>query len=361
MTSPTDPTPASPARAEAHFAALLDLETDCWDVHEAMQNNQPGFVVLDVRSPELYNEGHVPGAVSLPHGRIVERNLSAHEPDTVFVVYCAGPHCNGADKAALRLARLGRPVKKMIGGVTGWIDEGFELVATPTTEQHQPQTESQMDAPSSATELHRLPERGRHDRSTIDAIIDEALVCHVGISTEDGPVVIPTLHARIGDQLVIHGSAASRLLRQARDRRICVTITHLDGLVLARTAFHHSANYRSVVIFGEAGEIEDLAERDRALDALVERLVPGRMADLRPNNEKELRSTRVLRIPLDEASAKIRSGGPNDDAEDYERPIWAGVVPVTTTFGPPITDPGMTMDVAVPDYAADYRRPAGLD
>jgi len=118
---------ASPEVALAHFEALLSLETDCWDVHEAMATGRPGFVLLDVRSPALFAAGHVPGAVSLPHGRIVERNLAEHPPDPLVVVYCAGPHCNGADKAAVRLARLGRPVKKMIGGIEGWKDEGFDL------------------------------------------------------------------------------------------------------------------------------------------------------------------------------------------------------------------------------------------
>lgn len=122
---------ASNERALEHFAALLAHETDCWDVHEAGRRADPGFVLLDVRSPELYAAGHVPGAVSLPHGRIVERNLASYAADTLFVVYCAGPHCNGADRAAVRLARLGRPVKKMIGGVTGWLDEGFGLATLP--------------------------------------------------------------------------------------------------------------------------------------------------------------------------------------------------------------------------------------
>lgn len=121
---------ASPERAIAHFLGLLEFETDCWDVHTALAASHPGFVVLDVRSEALFAKGHVPGAISLPHGRIVERNVAAYPPETLFVVYCAGPHCNGADRAALRLARLGRPVKKMIGGITGWLDEGFALEAT---------------------------------------------------------------------------------------------------------------------------------------------------------------------------------------------------------------------------------------
>lgn len=125
----TDVPAASPERATAHFQSLLEFETDCWDVHAGLAGSHPGFVVLDVRSEALFAKGHVPGAVSLPQGRIVERNLAAYPPGTLFVVYCAGPHCNGADRAALRLARLGRPVKKMIGGITGWLDEGFTLEA----------------------------------------------------------------------------------------------------------------------------------------------------------------------------------------------------------------------------------------
>ena len=129
-TNPVTAVPAAPPeRAQAHFEGLLAFETDCWDVHEALRQQDPGFVLLDVRSPEQYAQGHVPGAVNLPHGRIVERNLAEHDPQTLLVVYCAGPHCNGADKAAVRLARLGRPVKKMIGGVEGWKDEGFPLTS----------------------------------------------------------------------------------------------------------------------------------------------------------------------------------------------------------------------------------------
>lgn len=145
-TSPVTAIPAaSPADAVAHFRALLSLETDCWDVHDALSRNLPGFVVLDVRSPEAYAAGHVDGAVNLPHGRIVERNLASYPADTVFVTYCNGPHCNGADKGALRLALLDRPVKKMIGGVTGWLDEGFTL--TPPSNDHSPSPGKGTDAP----------------------------------------------------------------------------------------------------------------------------------------------------------------------------------------------------------------------
>ncbi len=210
---------------------------------------------------------------------------------------------------------------------------------------------------SDTVAVKRLPERGHYDAATIAEILDEALVCHVGLTTDDGPIVIPTLHARIGDQLLLHGSAASRLLRTARDQRICVTVSLIDGLVLARTAFHHSVNYRSVVIMGTPREITDLKEKDTVLDQLVERLIPGRMADLRPNNEKELRATSLLSLPLDEASAKIRTGGPNDDAEDYDLELWAGVVPMSTTYGEPITDPNMRMSVPTPSYASEYGRP----
>lgn len=213
-------------------------------------------------------------------------------------------------------------------------------------------------ATTSRTEVKRLPQRGSFDRDTINAIIDEALVCHVGIVDAEGrPVVIPTFHGRLGDDLLLHGSAASRLLRTARNSEVCVTITLLDSLVLARTAFHHSANYRSVVIFGVPEQITDDDEANTALDALVEALVPGRVSEVRPNTQKEIRATAVLRLPITEASAKIRNGPPVDDEEDMDAPVWAGLVPVTTTFGPPITADDMRVDLAPSDSAANYHRP----
>lgn len=217
-----------------------------------------------------------------------------------------------------------------------------------------------MSVQSERTTVKRLPQRGHYDREVIDAILDEAVVCHVG-TIEDGlPMVIPTLHARDGDDLLLHGSVASRMLRTARTQEVCVTVTLIDGFVLARTAFHHSVNYRSVVIVGRPEPVPE-DDKGRALDVLVDRLVPGRMADLRPNTDTELRSTAVLRLPITEASAKVRAGQPIDDDEDYARPLWAGVLPITTSYGPPIADPAMAEHLAeeppVPDYLVDYRRP----
>lgn len=200
------------------------------------------------------------------------------------------------------------------------------------------------------TTLRRLPERGRHDTATIHAILDAGFLCHVGIVDESGPVVVPTLYARDGDSILLHGSPASRLLRTARDRQVCVTVTHADGLVLARSAFHHSMNYRSVMIFGTPVEIVDDAERKDALDVLVEHLVPGRNPALRPMSRNEIKGTTVLRMPLDEASAKVRTGGPVDDDEDYALPIWAGIVPMQIAYGEAVTDPDSQVDVAVPDH-----------
>jgi nitroimidazol reductase NimA-like FMN-containing flavoprotein (pyridoxamine 5'-phosphate oxidase superfamily) len=204
------------------------------------------------------------------------------------------------------------------------------------------------------TKVRRLANRGNYDRDTIHAILDEALICHVGFVVDGAPVVIPTIHWREGDRLYVHGSAASRMLRSLKDGvEACVTVTLLDGLVLARSAFHHSMNYRSVVVFGKAHVVEG-GQKLRALDALVEHVVRGRSRDVRPPNEIELRQTLVLALPLEEASAKIRTGGPVDDEEDYALPVWAGVVPLRLTPGEPVADRGGV--VGVPGYLRQYVR-----
>jgi uncharacterized protein len=205
------------------------------------------------------------------------------------------------------------------------------------------------------TRVRRLADRGHYDAATIHAILDEALICHVGFVVDGAPVVIPTIHWREGDTLYFHGSAASRMLRSLKNGvPACVTVTLLDGLVLARSAFHHSMNYRSVVVFGTAREVSDEAEKIRALDALVEHVVRGRSADVRPANAKELRQTLVLALPLEEASAKIRTGGPVDDEEDYALPVWAGVLPLALVPGEPVVDGGVTSEV--PGYVREYVR-----
>ncbi|HUQ83178.1 MAG TPA: pyridoxamine 5'-phosphate oxidase family protein [Gemmatimonadaceae bacterium] len=204
------------------------------------------------------------------------------------------------------------------------------------------------------TQVKRLAKRGNYDRETIHAIVDEALICHAGFVVDDAPVVIPTIHWREGDTLYVHGSAASRMLRTMRGGvDACVTITLLDGLVLARSAFHHSMNYRSVVVFGKAREVTG-EEKLRALTSLVEHVVRGRSAEVRGPNESELRQTLVLALPLDEASAKIRTGGPVDDEEDYALPVWAGVLPLGLTPSAPVPDDGVTADV--PEYITRYTR-----
>ena len=198
------------------------------------------------------------------------------------------------------------------------------------------------------TRVRRLPKRASYERETIHAILDEALVCHVGFVVNGAPVVIPTIHWREGDTLYVHGSAASRMLRSLREGvEACVTVTLVDGLVLARSAFHHSMNYRSVVVFGKAREVTG-EEKVSALSGLVEHVVRGRSRDARPPNEIELRQTLVLALPLEEASAKIRTGGPVDDEEDYALPVWAGVVPLKLTPGEPVADEGVT--APLPDY-----------
>jgi uncharacterized protein len=204
------------------------------------------------------------------------------------------------------------------------------------------------------TRVRRLAERGQYDRETVHAILDEALICHAGFVVDGSPVVIPTIHWREGDTLYVHGSAASRMLRTLRAGvDACITVTLLDGLVLARSAFHHSMNYRSVVVFGKAREVTG-EEKVRALESLVEHVVRGRSAEVRGPNEKELRQTLVLALPLDEASAKIRAGGPSDDEEDYALPVWAGVLPLRLKPEAPIADDGVTGDV--PGYLRSYSR-----
>jgi uncharacterized protein len=177
--------------------------------------------------------------------------------------------------------------------------------------------------------VKREPQRGVYERETIDAILDEALVCHLGFAIDGQPYVIPTLHARVGDRLYVHGSAASRMLRHAAaDARICVTVTLLDGLVLARSVFNHSIDYRSVVVLGTPTLVEDVAEKREALHAFTEHIAPGRWDEARQPTDKELKATWILSIPLDEASAKVRTGPPEDEPEDRDLPVWAGVVPI---------------------------------
>ena len=177
--------------------------------------------------------------------------------------------------------------------------------------------------------VKREPQRGVYDRETIDAILDEALVCHLGFAVDGQPYVIPTLHARVGDLLYVHGSAASRMLRHAAsDARICVTVTLLDGLVLARSVFNHSIDYRSVVVLGTPTLVEAVDEKREALRAFTEHVAPGRWEEARQPTEQELKATWILSIPLDEASAKVRTGPPEDEPEDLDLPVWAGVVPI---------------------------------
>jgi nitroimidazol reductase NimA-like FMN-containing flavoprotein (pyridoxamine 5'-phosphate oxidase superfamily) len=207
------------------------------------------------------------------------------------------------------------------------------------------------------TTVRRLATRGVYDRDAIVAIIDEALICHVGFVVEGRPVVIPTIHTRVGDELYFHGSAASRMLRSLKGGvEACVTVTLLDGLVLARSAFHHSMNYRSAVVFGMAREVTSREEKLRVLDALVEHVCAGRSAEARPPNEAELRQTLVLALPIEEASAKVRTGGPVDDEEDYTLDIWAGVLPLRLMPHAPITDERLPAGIAVPEYVTRYRR-----
>jgi uncharacterized protein len=213
-------------------------------------------------------------------------------------------------------------------------------------------------SPTSRTKVRRLPERGRYDRETIESILDEGFVCHLGLADEKFVRVVPTAYARVGDVLYLHGAAGNAALKSAQGAEVCVTVTLVDGLVLARAAFHHSINFRSVTIYGNATEVTNQDEKRRALDAVVEHIVPGRGADARGPNDSEVRATRVIRVPIAEASAKVRTGGPKDDAEDMDLPIWAGQVPLHTVAEPPVADDGLPSGVDVPIYASKYARPA---
>jgi nitroimidazol reductase NimA-like FMN-containing flavoprotein (pyridoxamine 5'-phosphate oxidase superfamily) len=213
-------------------------------------------------------------------------------------------------------------------------------------------------APSKRTQVGRLPQRGDYSRATIHSILDAAFLCHVGFVVDGQPFVIPTGYGRDGDTLYIHGSAASRMLRNL-DKGIaaCVTVTLIDGIVLARAAFHHSMNYRSVVVLGTATLVEEEEAKMEALRIISEQIVPGRWKDARPPTAQELKATTVLSLPIDEASAKVRTGPPKDDEEDYALDIWAGVLPLSLQAGTPIPDPQLKAGVdEIPEYALQYRR-----
>ncbi len=211
--------------------------------------------------------------------------------------------------------------------------------------------------PTERTRVVREPQRGVYDRETIYRILDEGMVCHVGFTADAQPFVIPTLYARVGDAIYFHGSAASRMLRGAAGGvPVCVTVTLTDGLVLARSVFNHSMNYRSVVALGKASLVEAAAEKFGALHAFTEKILPGRWQDARQPNEKELKATSILKLALTEVSAKIRSGPVQDDEEDYSLPVWAGTVPLHLQSGTPIRDERCDPAIPTPAYAADYRR-----
>jgi len=200
------------------------------------------------------------------------------------------------------------------------------------------------------TTLHRLRERGRVDRGELDAVLSAGLVCHLGVVIDGVPVVLPTGYGQIAQTLYLHGSSANRSLLMADGQDVCVTVTLLDGLVCARAVFHHSMNYRCAVIFGTARLVSDPDEKLAALRAVTDHLVPGRWDHVREPTRKELAATAVMAVPLDEASVKVRTGGPKDDPEDYDSDVWAGVLPAALAFGPAAPDPAMTSDIPVPEH-----------
>lgn len=211
--------------------------------------------------------------------------------------------------------------------------------------------------PTPKTTLKRLPQRGEFDREVVYQILDEALVCHVGFAVDGQPFVIPTSFGRVGDKLYIHGSAASRMMRTLGGKiPVCITVTLIDGLVLARSAFHHSVNYRSVVVFGQAELVEDEPGKMAALAAITEHIIPGRWAEVRSPNAQELKATTVLVVPLEEASAKVRTGDPKDDDEDMAIPVWAGQLPLRLTPCEPVNDSLLTAGIEQPNYVRNYTR-----
>jgi uncharacterized protein len=213
-------------------------------------------------------------------------------------------------------------------------------------------------APTPESTIRRHPERGTHDKASVHAILDEALCCHVGFVADGRAVVIPCIQARIGETLYLHGAVASRLMQGiAGGAEVCVTATLIDGLVLARSWFAHSMNYRSAVVFGRGREVTDLVEKARALRAIVEHVVPGRSRDARPPTPKELAATTVVAVPLEKASAKVRRGLPRDQEADYELPVWAGEIPLQVQPLAPVSDPRLDEAVPVPGYVRRYSRP----
>ncbi|HEY6339643.1 MAG TPA: pyridoxamine 5'-phosphate oxidase family protein [Candidatus Sulfotelmatobacter sp.] len=216
---------------------------------------------------------------------------------------------------------------------------------------------SEAEMPTARTRVVREPHRGVYDRETAYRILDEGFLCHVGFVADGQPFVIPTSYGRVENNLYVHGSAASRMLRQMKaGTAVCVTVTLLDGLVLARSVFNHSMNYRSVVILGKATLVDDPKEKIEALHALSEHILPGRWTDSRQPNASELKQTSVLRVPIEEFSAKVRVGPPIDDEEDYAFPTWAGVVPLEMVAGTPMNDARLDAGRALPPYINPYRR-----
>jgi nitroimidazol reductase NimA-like FMN-containing flavoprotein (pyridoxamine 5'-phosphate oxidase superfamily) len=225
----------------------------------------------------------------------------------------------------------------------------MDSTASPTT----PPEDGDSVPVTDRNQVHRARERGRYDRDFINRTLDTSVLCHLGYLDDGKPVVTPTVHWRIGNHVYWHGANATRYMKRSVDAQVCLTVTHLDGLVMARSAFHHSANYRSVMIFGQAEPVDDEAPKMAALKAMIEHLYPGRWDQLRPINDGEFAGTRVARVKIDEASAKVRAGAPIDDEDDYGLPIWAGVVPVVAQYQAPIDDPRQHPDVSTPQHALD--------
>jgi uncharacterized protein len=234
----------------------------------------------------------------------------------------------------------------------------MEETQSPPAQENSLNSPTNTLAATARTRVKRIPKRASYDRAVLNSILDTAMVCHVGFAIDGQPYVIPTLHVRIADRLYVHGSAASRMLGAAAEGTpVAVTVTHIDGLVLARSAFHHSVNYRSAVILGTATLVTDPIEKFAVMKGLIDHVAPDRWDHIRHPNEKELAATSVLSIPINEASAKLRSGDPLDDEDDYVMPIWAGQIPFAANTLAPIADARLDLSTPIPAHVANYQLP----